>query len=88
MQHHGAREEDGYRLLEEVVSLIAIKVAETSEDPLEDLCSLLLCNKATKRVTSSRVIANRFNLEQHYQSKGLGGGGGAPALNAYLKTID
>jgi hypothetical protein len=38
-------------LLEEVISLIAVKVAETSEDPLKDLRSLRLCNKATKRAT-------------------------------------
>jgi hypothetical protein len=53
-------------LLEEVISLIAIKAAETSENPLEDLHRLRLCNKAMKRVTSSRAIANCFDLEQHY----------------------
>jgi hypothetical protein len=73
------------RLLEEVVSLIAIKVAETLEDSLEDLRSLRLCNKATKRSTSSHAVANRFNLEQHYQSTVWGG---ADALNAYLQTFD
>jgi hypothetical protein len=62
------------RLPEEVVSLIAVKVVETSEDPLEDLRSQRLCNKATKRATSSRTVTNRFNLEQHYQSKVWGGG--------------
>jgi hypothetical protein len=62
------------RLHEEIISLIAIKVDETSEDRLEDLRSLWLCNKATKRVTLSRAIANRFNLEHHYQSKVWGGG--------------
>jgi hypothetical protein len=71
------------RLHEEIISLIAIKVAETSEDRLEDLRSLWLCNKATKRVTLSRAIANRFNLEHHYQSKVWGG---ADALNSYLQT--
>jgi hypothetical protein len=53
-------------LLEEVISLIAVKVAETSEDPLKDLRSLRLCNKATKRATSSHTVANCFNLEHHY----------------------
>jgi hypothetical protein len=57
------------RLHEEIISLIAIKVAETSEDRLKDLRSLWLCNKATKRVTLSHAIANRLNLEHHYQSK-------------------
>jgi hypothetical protein len=56
-------------LPEEIISLIAIKVAKTSEDPLEDLHTLQLCNKVTKRATSSRTIANLFNLEHHYQSK-------------------
>jgi hypothetical protein len=54
------------RLPEEIVSLIAVKVTETSEAPLEDLCSLWLCNKATKRASSSHVVGNRFNLEHHY----------------------
>jgi hypothetical protein len=53
-------------LPEEIISLIAVKVAETLEDPLEDLLSLRLCNKATKRATLSRAVANRFNLEHHY----------------------
>jgi hypothetical protein len=53
-------------LHKEVISLIAIKVVESSEDPLEDLRSLRLCNKAMKRVTSSRAVANRFNHEHHY----------------------
>jgi hypothetical protein len=53
-------------LPEEVVSLITVKVAETLEDPLKDLRSLRLCNKATKRVTSSHAVTNCFNLEQHY----------------------
>jgi hypothetical protein len=34
------------RLLEEIVSLIAVKVADTLEDLLEDLCSLRMCNMA------------------------------------------
>jgi hypothetical protein len=55
-------------LPEEIVSLITIKVAETSEALLKDLHSLRLCNKVMKRVSSSHVIANRFNLEHHYQS--------------------
>jgi hypothetical protein len=53
---------------EEIVSLIAVKVVETSEAPLQDLRSLRLCNKATKRASSSYAVANRFNLERHYQS--------------------
>jgi hypothetical protein len=51
---------------EEIISLITVKVAETSEDPLKGLHSLWLCNKATKRATSSHAIANRFNLKHHY----------------------
>jgi hypothetical protein len=53
-------------LLEEVLSMIAIKVAESSQAPLEDLHSMHLCNKTMKRVCSIRVIGNRFNLENHY----------------------
>jgi hypothetical protein len=55
-------------LPEEIVSLITVKVAETSEALLEDLRILRLCNKATKRASSSHIIANRFNLEHHYHS--------------------
>jgi hypothetical protein len=33
----------------------------------------------------SRTVANRFNLEHHYQSRVWGG---ADVLNAYLQTID
>jgi hypothetical protein len=72
-------------LPEEVISLIAFKVAETLEDPLEDLHSLRLCNKAMKRVTLSHAITNRFNLEHHYQSKVWGS---ANVLNSYLQTVD
>jgi hypothetical protein len=57
------------RLLEEIVSLIAVKVADTLEDLLEDLCSLRMCNKAMQRATLSRAVANHFNLEHHYKSK-------------------
>jgi hypothetical protein len=50
-------------LPEEIVSLIAVKVAETSETPLEDLHSLRLCNKATKRSSSSHVpIASTLSI--------------------------
>jgi hypothetical protein len=73
------------RLPEEIVSLIAVKVDETSEAPLEDLRSLWLCNKATKRASSSRDVANPFNLEHHYQSMVWEG---ADTLNAYLQTVD
>jgi hypothetical protein len=62
------------RLPEEIASMITTKVAETSVAPLEDLCSLRLCNKATMRASSSRDIANRFNLEHHYQSTIWGDG--------------
>jgi hypothetical protein len=55
------------RFPEEIIFLIIVKVAKTSEAPLEDLHSLRLCNKATKRASSSRAITNRFNLEHHYQ---------------------
>jgi hypothetical protein len=72
-------------LLEEIISLIAIKVVETSEAPLEDLHSLRLCNKTTKRASSSRAIANRFNLEHHNQSTIWRD---TDTLNAYLQTID
>jgi hypothetical protein len=54
------------RLPEEIISLIAVKVAKTSEAPLKDLHSLWLCNKVTKRASSSRIITNHFNLEHHY----------------------
>jgi hypothetical protein len=73
------------RLLEEIVSLITVKVAETSEASLEDLLSQRLCNKAMKRASSSRSMDNRFNLEHHYQSMD---GEGADVLDAYLQTVD
>jgi hypothetical protein len=73
------------RLPEEIVSLIAVKVVETSEAPLEDLRSLRLCNKAMKRASSSHAITNRFNLKHHYQSMVWEG---ANALVTYLQTID
>jgi hypothetical protein len=73
------------RLPEEIVSLITVKVVETSEAPLEDLHSMRLCNKVMKRASLSRVIANRFNLEHHYQSMVWEG---ADALDAYLQTVD
>jgi hypothetical protein len=69
------------RLPEEIISLIIIKVAETSEAPLEDLRSLRLCNKVMKRASSSHAIANRFNLEHHYQSTDWN-------PEEYLQTID
>jgi hypothetical protein len=72
-------------LLEQIISLIVIKEAETSEDPLKDLCSLWLCNKATKRASSSCAITNRFNLEHHYQSMDREG---VDVLNTYLQTVD
>jgi hypothetical protein len=72
-------------LPKEIVSLITVKVAETSEAPLKDLHSLRLCNKVTKRASSSHVITNRFNFEHHYQSTVWGG---ADVLDAYLQTID
>jgi hypothetical protein len=73
------------RLSEEVVSLIASKVAETSKAPLEDLRSLRLYSKATKRSPLSRGVANRFNLEHHYQATVWGHG---DTCAAYLQTID
>jgi hypothetical protein len=73
------------RLPKEIVSMITVKVDETSEAPLKDLCTLRLCNKVMKRACSSRAIANRFNLENHYQSMVWGDGG---RLNAYLQTVD
>jgi hypothetical protein len=56
------------RLPKEIVSLITVKVAETLEALLEDLHSLRLYNKVTKRGSSSHAIANCFNLKHHYQS--------------------
>jgi hypothetical protein len=53
-------------LPKEIISMITVKVAETSEAPLEDLHSLRLCNKAMKRTCSSHAVTNRFNLENHY----------------------
>jgi hypothetical protein len=72
-------------LPEEVVALIASKVAETSEAPLEDIRSLCLCNKATKRVSSSRNVANRFNLKHHYQAMVWGD---THTHAMYLQTVD
>jgi hypothetical protein len=73
------------RLPKEIVSMITVKVDETSEAPLKDLCTLRLCNKVMKRACSSRTIANRFNLENHYQSMVWGDG---DTLDAYLQTVD
>jgi hypothetical protein len=72
------------RLPEEIVSLITIKVAETSEDPLQDLRSLQLCNKATKRVSSSRVVANHFNLDHHFTNRVWG----EDDMYKYYQTVD
>jgi hypothetical protein len=72
------------RLPKEIVSLIAVKVAETSEAPLEDLRSMWLCNYSTKRASSSHTVANRFNLEHHYQTTLWG----TDAMVAYLQTVD
>jgi hypothetical protein len=55
-------------LPKDIVSLISVKVEETTEALLEDLRSLRLCNRATKRASLSHAAANRFNLEHHYQS--------------------
>jgi uncharacterized protein YvpB len=67
-------------LPEGIVSLIPVKVVETSEAPLEDLRTLWLCNKATKRVSSSHAVTIRFNLEHHYQTMDWGAD--------YLQTVD
>jgi hypothetical protein len=72
------------RLPEEIVSLIAVKVAETSKDPLQDLRSLRLCNKATKMASSSRAIANRFNLEHHFTNRVWG----EDDMYEYYQTVD
>jgi hypothetical protein len=69
----------------EVVSMIAVKVAESLEPPLEDYHSMRLCNKAMNRACSSCVVAHRFNLENHYQSTVWGE---RHRLNAYLQTVD
>jgi hypothetical protein len=76
----GARD----HLPEEIISLIAVKVAKTLEDPLQDLHSLWLCNKATKRASSSRVIANRFNLEHHFTNMVWG----EDNMYEYYQTVD
>jgi hypothetical protein len=72
-------------LPEEIVSLIIVKVAQTSDATLEDLRSLRLCNKAMKRATSSITVTNRINLEQHYQSTVWGD---ADTLDSYINTVD
>jgi hypothetical protein len=68
-------------LPEEIMSLNAVKVVETLEAPLEDLHSLRLCNKVTKRVSSSYTVANRFNLEHDYQSTDWNS-------DEYIQTVD
>jgi hypothetical protein len=73
------------RLPEEVVSIITIKVAKILEAPLKDICTRRLCNKEMKRACSSRVVANRFNLENHYQSMVWGE---RHWLDADLQTVD
>jgi hypothetical protein len=72
------------RLPEEIVSLITIKVAETLEDLLQYLRSLLLCNKVTKRVSSSRSVANHFNLEHHFMNRVWG----EDDMYKYYQTMD
>jgi hypothetical protein len=62
-----------------------VKVAETSEAPLEDIRCLWLCNKVTKRASSSHTVTNRFNLKHHYQSMVWGDGN---RRATYLQTID
>jgi hypothetical protein len=74
-----------YRLLEEIISMVAIKVAETSEAPLEDLRRLRLCNKAMERASSSHAIANRFNLKHHYHYTIWGDG---DTRVAYLQIVE
>jgi hypothetical protein len=69
------------RLPEELISLIVVKVAETSEALLEDIRSLWLCNKVTKRASSSYAIANCFILEHHYQSTDWNS-------DEYIQTVD
>jgi hypothetical protein len=73
------------RLPEEVVSIITVKVAKILEAPLKDICTRRLCNKEMKRACSSRVVANRFNLENHYQSMVWGE---RHWLDADLQTVD
>jgi hypothetical protein len=68
-------------LPEEIVSLITIKVAETLEAPLEDLCGVRLCNKAANKASSSYAVANRFNLKLHYQSTDWNS-------DEYIQTVD
>jgi hypothetical protein len=68
----------------EIVSLMAIKMAETSEDPLQNLRSLRLCNKVTKRASSSRVVANCFNLEHHFPNRVWG----EDDMYEYYQTVD
>jgi hypothetical protein len=72
------------RLPEIIISLIAIKVTETSEDLLQDLRSLWLCNKATKRASLSRTVANCFNLEHHFTNRVWG----EDDMYKYYQTVD
>jgi hypothetical protein len=71
-------------LPEEIISLITVKVAETLEDPLQDLRSLWLCIKATKRESSSRVVTNCFNLEYHFTNRVWG----EENMYEYYQTVD
>jgi hypothetical protein len=73
------------RLPEEFISMITVKVAKTSEALLEEFRSLRLCNKAMKRAWLSHGVANRFNLEHHYQSMIWGD---VDTCAAYLQTVD
>jgi hypothetical protein len=73
------------RLPEEFISMITVKVAKTSEALLEEFRSLRLCNKAMKRASLSHGVANRFNLEHHYQSMIWGD---VDTCAAYLQTVN
>jgi hypothetical protein len=69
-------------LPKEIVSLITVKVSETSEGPLKDLCS-------------GQQKDEGGNLEPHHRQSlqpratlPIQGLGGADVLNAYLQTVD
>jgi hypothetical protein len=65
--------------------MITVKVAKSSQALLKDLRSMRLCNKATRRACSSRVVSNRINLENHYHSTVWGE---RQQLDMYLQTVD
>jgi hypothetical protein len=72
-------------LPEEFVSMVVVKVVETSKAPLEDLRSLRLFNNAMKKASLSHAVTNRFNLMHHYQPMIWGDG---DTCATYRQTVD